>query len=1259
MKVRIKIPKEMMTLSQRIWTPDELKVVHTRPKTIEDVLKIVSLYRRIGVPVLPSKVGTKHQWTRISWSVFQKPTLTEEDWRQIEGYFVEFVKEFGVENLNFVGITHASWNYMLIDFDIPTDKDGKPRISPEDVLEHILEISREHGLVALPCWVVFSGKGLHLHVKPTPEWVAVANRETGKPNHMQIGKENQIVIEDVVVKAEFYYRWRLEVLPPSIHPDLGVMYRYHKALNPATTDLRELPESLLRELLGRGYDTEVSDVKAEMELGLYSPEEFIKTVVEFIGDFYLRGQRHWCVLGLAGTLRRFNIPQHVTTSIVETIAKKFEDEELGDRLKCVETTYSINLSEVAGAAILCDGDKMKEKPFSFEDVKTLYQILSDFDNRRKVVSFPDIGDEADDEALARLCFQILKDRIFVVKYDDDKKKIACFNPVTGLYVVANPTQNGVLKQQITQLVEKEITTRLSKGKGELPKDADKIYKKIRKKVRNRAVKEVAERLMDICETEGIVITPADLVPPPDTFVLPNGVVQLVTETVDGETDYKLVLLPHSPHIRSKWRFSIGISEETLQKVVELFRRGEERRKRDGTPNIDFSELASNFYELIRRFGGGKPEYIDYIERVLGYLISGHASEECFFIIWGIGGAGKTTLTRLLRMVFGDFAYPTPTRLLKAVTYTSELHEEIYAEAFGKRLIIIPDLPANCVLSGETIKTLAGRDDTETRSLWERRVLMEKSAKPIVVTNTYPEIADVDSGVVRRLRCLPWLGKPIPLGKAKKDYEKVIWEKEREGVMAALLFCYLKWRKHGLEETPEVVRSFTAEILRSKVDIRDVWVKDRIEVTEDYTTHITFKGAYEDFLDWVRMFGYDVYLPKEYLDKVTSGRDFAAYMKKRFSQRRSRDKEREKVVYKGLRFKWKPVQDDGDDFDDTPPSDGTNPFGEAETETRTEEDFPFDEAERETSPDGDGVRDEGEETTFGSVNPPNGTEIRTDGDKRKPEGDGKPFDGSETQPNPLSSTGLLTYNNNKVEMEKETTRPTVGETRTLPEATGEKPSDGENLPTLSLTGDSDGVETEGETLTRPRETSGVRETEGEEIPTRCFECGGVLKPFHDTGYLFCYNCCKPFSKRGERLPTIDGWRFSDKEWDWCPHCNTLLLVNPRDGRRLCGNCKREFTEEETRENFVCVGCGRHPDYDPKTGYFVCRHCREVYSVKGKPLGVMRIHGWKWDVSRRCLHCNSILMVENDLWWCPNCGKHYEVSEEGELEELPPLALDFRF
>jgi len=55
---------------------------------------------------------------------------------------------------------------------------------------------------------------------------------------------------------------------------------------------------------------------------------------------------------------------------------------------------------------------------------------------------------------------------------------------------------------------------------------------------------------------------------------------------------------------------------------------------------------------------GKDALIRYIQKVVGYCLTGDTSDQCLFILHGEGENGKTTFLETIRMLLGDYAYQT-------------------------------------------------------------------------------------------------------------------------------------------------------------------------------------------------------------------------------------------------------------------------------------------------------------------------------------------------------------------------------------------------------------------------------------------------------------------------------------------------------------------------------------------------------------------------------------------------------------------------
>ena len=52
------------------------------------------------------------------------------------------------------------------------------------------------------------------------------------------------------------------------------------------------------------------------------------------------------------------------------------------------------------------------------------------------------------------------------------------------------------------------------------------------------------------------------------------------------------------------------------------------------------------------------QLIHFVQKAMGYSLSGNMSEQCLFILWGTGANGKSTFLNVLQYLFGDYACST-------------------------------------------------------------------------------------------------------------------------------------------------------------------------------------------------------------------------------------------------------------------------------------------------------------------------------------------------------------------------------------------------------------------------------------------------------------------------------------------------------------------------------------------------------------------------------------------------------------------------
>jgi putative DNA primase/helicase len=58
---------------------------------------------------------------------------------------------------------------------------------------------------------------------------------------------------------------------------------------------------------------------------------------------------------------------------------------------------------------------------------------------------------------------------------------------------------------------------------------------------------------------------------------------------------------------------------------------------------------------LHRIMGDDAEMVGFLQRAIGYSITGDTSEECFFVLHGMGANGKSTFLSLIRALLGPLA----------------------------------------------------------------------------------------------------------------------------------------------------------------------------------------------------------------------------------------------------------------------------------------------------------------------------------------------------------------------------------------------------------------------------------------------------------------------------------------------------------------------------------------------------------------------------------------------------------------------------
>jgi len=70
---------------------------------------------------------------------------------------------------------------------------------------------------------------------------------------------------------------------------------------------------------------------------------------------------------------------------------------------------------------------------------------------------------------------------------------------------------------------------------------------------------------------------------------------------------------------------------------------------------DPSAQCPRWDEFLNTVMDGNQEMIKFLQRCIGYALTGSTKEQCFFILFGKGNNGKSTFLKVVKEIMGDYA----------------------------------------------------------------------------------------------------------------------------------------------------------------------------------------------------------------------------------------------------------------------------------------------------------------------------------------------------------------------------------------------------------------------------------------------------------------------------------------------------------------------------------------------------------------------------------------------------------------------------
>jgi putative DNA primase/helicase len=258
---------------------------------------------------------------------------------------------------------------------------------------------------------------------------------------------------------------------------------------------------------------------------------------------------------------------------------------------------------------------------------------------------------------------------------------------------------------------------------------------------------------------------------------------------------------------------------------------------------------------------GDVDLIEFMQRLVGYLLTAERREQKIFFMQGPGANGKSTLWDFIAWLLGNYMLKLPAHVLMHSQLQN--HPTELAQLRGKRLAISSEIEEGQYWAESRIKELTGDETLTARFMRQDYFEFPMTHKHVIVGNYKPRLKGGDAALARRFVLIPFLTKFEGAGRDPHMIEKL--RAEAPAVLAWAIQGSVKWYAEGLA-IPSSVASASNEYMAENDDLQ-IWLEECCVLTPDAKTQAT--PLFGNYLAWLKARGQHPTSMKTWSDRMTA------------------------------------------------------------------------------------------------------------------------------------------------------------------------------------------------------------------------------------------------------------------------------------------------------------------------------------------------------------------------------------------------------
>ncbi len=268
-------------------------------------------------------------------------------------------------------------------------------------------------------------------------------------------------------------------------------------------------------------------------------------------------------------------------------------------------------------------------------------------------------------------------------------------------------------------------------------------------------------------------------------------------------------------------------------------------------NYDPDAQCPHFLNFLHAITAARQNLIDFLQKAIGYAMTGDIREHALFIPFGSGRNGKSTLLDIVGQAMGDYALQMDPKTI-TVKKQDGIANDI-ARLRGARFVATSETNDGQQLSEGKVKQMTGGEKLTGELKYGEPFDFRPQFKLFFATNHKPVIRGTDVGIWSRIHLIPFDVRFWDADKGESGPENLRMNKdlpqilrgEMPGILRWCVEGCLEWQRSGLK-MPDEVRSATDEY-RQEQDILAGFLADCCIMGGQYKA--TAKELFNAYQTW--------------------------------------------------------------------------------------------------------------------------------------------------------------------------------------------------------------------------------------------------------------------------------------------------------------------------------------------------------------------------------------------------------------------------